>query len=95
MKNIHFRSFSAPQDLSSVSVLFFFISKDICRQQDHWFLSEHLLLKAISQASHILLALVTQIVLLTSIERFVQSRQDLTSANNYMPCPCRLLLTLW
>lgn len=38
MKNILFRSYSAPRDLSSVSILFFFIMKDISGQQDHGFL---------------------------------------------------------
>lgn len=46
-------------------------------------LLHHLLLKAISPLSQITLALVTQIILLTSIELFLQSRQDLTSANNF------------
>lgn len=91
MKNIHFRSYLAPPDLSSVSVPF----KDICRQQDHCSLSEHLLLKALSQVSQPSLALVTQIALLPSAERFVQSRRDLTSANDSMSCPCRLLLVFW
>lgn len=84
MKNILFRSYSAPRDLSSVSILYY---------EGHFWttgsrlLSEALLLRAISQESQILLALATQNSFINFNRTICAKQTGLASAKNYMPCP--------